>query len=131
LAYAYSKVSRANVTPNAEGNMKVREKKNLLKKYSELREQIIRTLDNSDYEIDVDGDAVDQIQGHSLLNIQNSLSKNNLMKIRAIDEAIELISKGEYGDCSECGEPIEVKRLEAMPGVITCVLCAEQLELRR
>ena len=119
-------MSRANVTPNAEGNMKVREKKNLLKKYSELREQIIRTLDNSDYEIDVD-----QIQGHSLLNIQNSLSKNNLMKLRAIDEAIELISKGEYGDCSECGEPIEVKRLEAMPGVITCVLCAEQLELRR
>jgi phage/conjugal plasmid C-4 type zinc finger TraR family protein len=112
-------------------NMKVREKKNLLKKYSELRAQIIRTLENSDYEIDIDGDAVDQLQGQSLVNIQNRLSKNNLTKLRIIDEAIEMISRGEYGDCSECGEPIEVKRLEAIPGVTICVCCAELSEVRR
>ena len=111
--------------------MKVRDKKNLLKKYSELKTQLIRTLENSDYEIDVDGDAIDQLQGQSLVNIQNRLSRNNLMKLRAIDEAIVLITKGEYGDCSECGEPIEMKRLEALPGITICVSCAEQLEIRK
>ena len=125
-------MSRANHAADAEeGNMKVRDKKNLLEKYSELKAQLIRTLENSDYEIDIDGDAVDQLQGQSLVNIQNRLSKNNLMKLRAIDEAIELISKGKYGDCSECGEQIEVKRLEAIPGITTCVCCAELSEVRR
>jgi DnaK suppressor protein len=111
--------------------MKVREKKSLLKKYSDLRGQLIKTLENSDYEVDVDGDDVDQLQGQSLVVVQNQLSKNNLMKLRAIDLAIEMIGKGEYGDCQECGEPIAMKRLEAIPGVTTCVFCAELVELHR
>jgi len=108
--------------------MKAREKKNLLKKYSELKDHLIRTLEKSDYEIDVDGDVVDQLQGQSLLSVQNRISMNNLIKLRAIDDAIEMISKGEYGDCKECGDPIDVKRLEAIPGVIACVRCAELAE---
>lgn len=111
--------------------MKVREKKNLVKKYSELREQIVKTLDNSDYEVDVDGDLIDQLQGQSLVTVQNRLSKNNLMKLRAIDLALEMIENDEYGDCLECGEPIAVKRLEALPGVTICVFCAELAELKR
>jgi DnaK suppressor protein len=111
--------------------MKVREKKNLVRKYSELREQIIKTLENSDYEVDVDGDVVDRLQGQSLVIVQNQLSKNNLIKLRAIDLALEMIDKGEYGYCHECGNPIASKRLEAIPGVTTCVLCAELVELHR
>jgi DnaK suppressor protein len=111
--------------------MKVREKKNLVRKYSELRDQLIKTLENSDYEVDVDGDVVDHLQGQSLVIVQNKLSKNNLMKLRAIELALEMIDKGEYGNCYECGEPIAVKRLEAIPGVRTCVLCAELVELHR
>ena len=86
--------------------MKVRDKKNLLKKYSELKTQLIRTLENSDYEIDVDGDAIDQLQGQSLVNIQNRLSRNNLMKLRAIDEAIVI-------DSSNTGwtRPLFIERL--------------------
>lgn len=106
-------------------NMKAKDKKNLITKYAELKSQLIKTIENSDYEIDVDGDIVDQLQGQHLINIQNKISKNNLRKLRAIDSALDLISKDEYGDCLECGEPIEIKRLEAIPGVTLCVLCAE------
>jgi DnaK suppressor protein len=47
-----------------------------------------------------------------------------------IDSAIKMIAKDEYGDCEECGEPIGMKRLEAIPGVTICISCAEELELQ-
>ena len=125
------KVSRVGKLQDAKEEMKAREKNKLLKKYSELKYNLIRTLENSDYEIDVDGDVVDQLQGQSLLNVQNRISMNNLAKLRAIDDALKLIARGEYGDCKECGEPIDVKRLEAIPGVLECVRCAELSEISR
>jgi DnaK suppressor protein len=111
--------------------MKPKELKNLRKKYVELRENLIKTLENSDYEIDVDGDDVDLLQGQSLIRVQNQISANNIKKLRAIDAAIESIDDGEYGDCQDCGEPIGIKRLEAIPGVCTCIGCAEKAELHR
>jgi DnaK suppressor protein len=113
------------------GNMKVRDKNNLVQKYTEIKNNLIRTIESSDYEIDVDGDDVDQLQGHSLINIQNSVTKNNILKLRSIEAALEMIAKGIYGDCEECGEPIGIKRLEALPGVTTCIFCAELLESRK
>ena len=125
-------MSRVNGYKRLKGKvMKAKDKKNLLNKYSELREQLIKTLENSSYEVDVDGDVVDQLQGQSLINVQNKLSQKNLLKLKAIDSAIEMITNGEYGNCKECGEPISVKRLEAIPGVTTCILCAELSELHR
>ena len=110
--------------------MKVRDKKNLVKKYSDLREQLIKTLESSDYEVDVDGDTTDQLQGQSLVVVQNAISKHNLMKLRSIELALAMIDCGEFGNCLECGEPIAIKRLEALPGVSTCVFCAELSEHR-
>ena len=111
--------------------MKAIDKKNLMKQYIALRNHLVMTIGNSDYEIDVDGDVVDQLQGQTLINVQNSISKNNINKLRTIDTALELIKKGEYGDCKECGSPIGMKRLEAIPGVLMCVCCAELLESRK
>jgi DnaK suppressor protein len=111
--------------------MKVRDKKSLVKRYSEIRQGLIKILENSDYEVDVDGDVVDRLQGQSLVSVQNQISKNNLLKLMAIDSALDLIYKDEYGNCTECGEPINIKRLELIPGVTICVSCAEQAELHK
>jgi DnaK suppressor protein len=111
--------------------MKVRELKSLRKRYVELRKELITTIANSDFEVDVAGDAVDKLQGASLLRVQNQLSKNNLNKLRALERAIEQIDVKEYGNCEECGEPIGLKRLEALPGVTLCVTCAEKAERQR
>ncbi len=111
--------------------MKVRELKKLREKYIEHRQQLIKTLQNSDFEIDVDGDAIDKLQGASLLRVQNQLSKNNLEKLHTLDRAIELIDNKNYGDCEDCGEPIGFKRLEAIPGVTLCIFCAEKNERRK
>ena len=48
--------------------------------------------------------------------------------IMAIDTALERISAGEFGECFECGELINPKRLEANPAASLCIHCAEALE---
>lgn len=111
--------------------MKARERKSLRKSYVELRDKLIRALENSDCEVDVAGDAIDKLQGASLIRIQNKLSQINLNKLRAVERAIDQIDNGEFGYCEECGDEIGFKRLEAIPGVILCISCAEKAEFQR
>lgn len=108
--------------------MKDKELNTLRNKYIELRDVLIRTIENSQFEIDVAGDSVDKIQGASILRVHNQLSKNNLTKLRLLERAIEQIDSGSYGYCEECEEPIGIKRLEAIPGCTLCIRCAERIE---
>lgn len=108
--------------------MKQSELQNLRIKYINLQDQLISTIEKSNYEIDIDGDEIDEIQGKSIIAIQDQLSQNNLKKLRAIQLAIQRIDNNDYGDCEECGEAIGIKRLEAIPGVSICVCCAELIE---
>ena len=48
--------------------------------------------------------------------------------LRKIEKALEKIDAGEYGLCENCGDPIEVKRLEARPVTDLCILCKEEQE---
>jgi DnaK suppressor protein len=48
--------------------------------------------------------------------------------IIGIDAALERIRTGSYGDCFECGELINPKRLEADPVATLCISCAEAQE---
>lgn len=108
--------------------MKTRDKKNLHKQYVKLRGELIRTIENSDCEVDVAGDAIDKLQGASLLRVQNQLCRINITKLRALERAIDRIDTDEFGDCEECGEEIGLRRLEALPGINICVSCAEKAE---
>lgn len=51
-------------------------------------------------------------------------------QIRAIDQALERIAKGEYGTCSDCGEPIGANRLKANPMAQRCLECQTRNERR-
>jgi len=48
--------------------------------------------------------------------------------IKKIDDTIELIDKGEYGICEECGENIDPRRLEARPVTTYCIECKTRQE---
>ena len=50
--------------------------------------------------------------------------------IRKIEEALNRIEDGSYGDCTETGEEIGVKRLEARPVATLCVEAQERRERR-
>ncbi|OAT85745.1 TraR/DksA C4-type zinc finger protein [Desulfotomaculum copahuensis] len=52
-----------------------------------------------------------------------SLREAAKIKIRAIDEALDRIERGTYGNCEICGRPIAVERLQAVPYTTVCIHC--------
>src|SRR5881398_1573887 len=54
-----------------------------------------------------------------------SMSANDRNMLTLIDEALERIEGGEYGDCVHCGEPVQEKRLEAVPWARHCLRCQD------
>ena len=54
-----------------------------------------------------------------------SMSTNDRQLLESIDAALYRIEGGEYGYCDNCRQPIQEKRLEAVPWAQHCVRCQE------
>ena len=52
-------------------------------------------------------------------------------EIRQIDEALDRLRHGEYGQCVDCDRPIEPARLKALPAAARCLACQASFERRR
>lgn len=52
----------------------------------------------------------------------------NRSRLKNIDAALRRIRMGNFGVCSNCGNEIPIKRLEAMPWTAYCRDCQEELE---
>ncbi|MBN2653735.1 MAG: RNA polymerase-binding protein DksA [Nitrospirae bacterium] len=52
--------------------------------------------------------------------------ERNLLK--KIDEAIDKIDSGSYGICENCGQEINLKRLDARPVTTMCIECKTEQE---
>ena len=48
--------------------------------------------------------------------------------LASVEAALRAISEGRYGICSDCEEPIGLKRLEILPWATCCVRCQEGRE---
>lgn len=107
--------------------------KNKLSKFRTLfvqkRKEILDSIKNQETELDTDGDDVDQIQGSIISDMNDKLSKREILMLEKLDAAISKIDSGTFGTCDDCGEAIGEKRLLALPGCEFCVECAEQQEL--
>ena len=66
----------------------------------------------------------------SVINQQVSFNmrQRELVKLKAIDEALYRIEQGVYGHCEECDEAIGEKRLENQPWTTLCISHAEEQE---
>lgn len=51
--------------------------------------------------------------------------------LAAVEEALERIHDGTYGDCEACGNRIPKVRLHAIPYAAMCVKCASEQESQR
>ena len=54
-----------------------------------------------------------------------SMSANDRQLLESIDAALERIEGGRYGKCVNCGQPIQEKRLEAVPWARHCLRCQD------
>jgi len=57
-----------------------------------------------------------------------SLSDSDRNTVLLIDQALDRIQEGNYGLCRNCGQPMNEKRLSAVPWAPHCVDCQELAE---
>ncbi|HEV2861637.1 MAG TPA: TraR/DksA family transcriptional regulator [Pyrinomonadaceae bacterium] len=57
-----------------------------------------------------------------------SMSANDRKLLELIDEALERVEAGEYGECVNCGEPVQERRLDAVPWARYCLKCQDLQE---
>lgn len=73
-------------------------------------------------------DEVDQATTDIEQSMRMRLRNRELLYLRKIDEALRRIDDGIFGECENCGDDIEVKRLQARPTATLCLLCKEEEE---
>ena len=58
-----------------------------------------------------------------LVDIQLASIDRHVQEIRDIDAALMRIAEGNFGECFDCHEPIDIKRLEVYPTAKRCIVC--------
>ena len=70
---------------------------------------------------------MDALQGQAMSQERARRRQRELQRIAA---ALRRLEDGEYGDCQDCGEPIDVRRLDMDPAATLCIRCATAREQR-
>ncbi|MFL1455365.1 TraR/DksA family transcriptional regulator [Marinobacter sp. GN3S48] len=96
----------------------------------ELREDLLSTSearDEASGTVHLDQQSVgrlsrmDALQSQALAKAGKERAERQL---RLIEAALKRIDNDEFGECMECGEPINPKRLEIDPTCLYCIDCA-------
>ena len=98
----------------------------LLERHQEERERI--RLSEASAERSPDPTSADGGSMAFELEKELTLDENTKHLLNQIDHALVLIKKKKYGICENCGGPIPVARLEALPYSTNCKDCAALLD---
>ncbi len=78
----------------------------------------LREPHNADWQEDATESAGDEVL--------DALENSALDEIALIQNALQRIADGAYGECATCGQEIAENRLEALPSTPQCIECAQQ-----
>lgn len=73
-----------------------------------------------------DGD--DATQRDAERTVDFDRTDRDAVALAEIDHALQRLTSGRYGVCSDCGEPIALARLQLAPQAQRCVACEAVLE---
>jgi len=68
---------------------------------------------------------MDALQAQAMSQASN---RRRAATLRGVAAALRRIDQGDYGECRECGEMINPKRLEFDPTLRLCIACADGQE---
>jgi len=57
------------------------------------------------------------------IDVDQAILDNENTLLAEVQQALARIENGTYGMCSNCGQPIPEKRLEAIPWATLCLIC--------
>jgi len=101
----------------------------LMQKKQELTERLGRISANlrRGYEAD-SKERAKELEDNEVVDALGNEARAEIAKISA---ALRRLDSGDYGNCTECGMPIDAGRLEVYPYADECIECAEFDEKRR
>ncbi len=72
---------------------------------------------------DLASDTLDESTAYHIIELEQA-------ELAQVEKALGLIDEGEYGKCEECGDPIGLERLRALPFATLCIDCKKEQEKR-
>jgi RNA polymerase-binding protein DksA len=89
---------------------------------SELRTHLVKVDRALHKRLPADSeDQATELENQEALEV---IEKTETMEIRQLEAALKRISDGTYGTCAKCGEPIDPRRMKALPTAATCISCS-------
>jgi DnaK suppressor protein len=106
---------------------------NIRKRLIEMREDLLAEVRDKNAEAaglrdEGVADTADLGLTDNLSELLHLLSDSKREEIMNIDEALERLRQGRYGQCLDCGEPIDGGRLDLRPDTRFCIDCKTKME---
>ncbi len=74
------------------------------------------------------GDVMDAAMDTAQDEISSQLAEVESRELTRIEEALERLRDGSFGDCEGCDKPIPLARLQAVPYATMCIECQRKQE---
>jgi len=104
-------------------------KKRLEDRQRELRQNVTRNeQDGRAADMDTAQDIADRASSSYTKEFLVHQSSNERQTLQMVESALSRIREGTFGECINCGNEINAKRLEAVPWTRYCIECQEKLE---
>ncbi|HET9405548.1 MAG TPA: TraR/DksA family transcriptional regulator [Burkholderiales bacterium] len=105
----------------------LRERRRVLR--NEIREGLLKSGEahHKDFAGMV-SDAGDESVANMLEDLEIAEVERDVRELREVENALARISRGDFGACADCGEPIGFPRLKANPAAVRCHPCQERRE---
>lgn len=104
-------------------------KKKLEERQVALRRMVSRTEEDGRIaDQDPAQDIADRAASSYTKEFLFSQSSNERQLLGMVETALQRIREGQFGECVNCGEEINAKRLDAVPWTRFCINCQEKLE---
>lgn len=98
----------------------------------QLRQQTAQILTDQAAALDLDDDGVKDSMDLSVLDLNKEialrLGERGSQLVADIDQALLRMKEGSYGICARCSQPIDERRLEALPTARYDATCQSILE---
>jgi len=95
------------------------------------RSELARTIRTQSAQLHVgegEPDLLDQMQSMSRRDQAAAFLNSLTRTLASVDAALLAMQEGSYGTCTECDDPIAIRRLQAIPWASHCVRCQEMLD---
>ncbi len=101
----------------------------LVEKKDSLSKEMLKNKDaGQENSEEITQDIADKASSSYTKEFLFSLSDGERILLQQIDQALVRIEDGNYGLCTNCGNPVPEKRLDAVPWTPYCVDCMELSE---